>query len=403
MKLLFITWDGPGTTYHETLFIPLLRRAAGDGDEISLLQFSWGAEERVERLASLARAEGIHYRHVRIRRGLGAVTLPLILMRAIFSVRREVAAGRLDTIMARSMIPGGLAVLVQAMSRRNLRFIYDADGLSADERLEFGGWTRWGFRYRLFRQIERSSVRCADAVTTRTSRATEILMQRARVGEGRFVVVVNGKNPAVFRPADGSERLRIRKELGVAHDQPLLVYVGSVGPQYEPEFMFRTFRAVLRLNSNSHLLVLTSSIHHEWLLELAPDLGPDKLHIQESSPERVPELLGAADIGLAYRRPTFSQAAVAPIKVAEYLLCGLPVVYSAGVGDLDEQLDDRTAMATSGTDDLEAERVAAWIVEEALPQRDERGCASRAVGLERFSLEAGAAGYRRAFEIAGRG
>ena len=37
----------------------------------------------------------------------------------------------------------------------------------------------------------------------------------------------------------------------------------------------------------------------------------------------------------ALRRSSFSMRAVAPIKLGEYLLCGLPALASPGVGDTD--------------------------------------------------------------------
>jgi glycosyltransferase involved in cell wall biosynthesis len=45
--------------------------------------------------------------------------------------------------------------------------------------------------------------------------------------------------------------------------------------------------------------------------------------------------LSAADVGIAFYKPTLSRLATSPVKLAEYLACGLPVVINAGVGDSD--------------------------------------------------------------------
>jgi glycosyltransferase involved in cell wall biosynthesis len=49
----------------------------------------------------------------------------------------------------------------------------------------------------------------------------------------------------------------------------------------------------------------------------------------------VPMYLSAADAGIAFYKPTLSRLATSPVKLAEYLACGLPVVINAGVGDSD--------------------------------------------------------------------
>jgi glycosyltransferase involved in cell wall biosynthesis len=48
--------------------------------------------------------------------------------------------------------------------------------------------------------------------------------------------------------------------------------------------------------------------------------------------------LAAADAAIAFVRPMPSKVASSPTKIGEYLAAGLPVVASAGVGDVDELL-----------------------------------------------------------------
>ena len=400
MKLLFVTWDGPGTTYHETLFIPLLARATGDGDRFQFLQFSWGAPDRVERLHQIAADHGAELRHLDVPRGWRILLLPFTLISGLRAILRNAKAGRVDTIMARSMIPGGLAVVAMALARGRLRFIYDADGLSADERVEFGGWPQGGLRYRIFRRLERASIRRAAVTLVRTQRAVDILTERAGISPERFVVVANGKDADVFNVGDESSRLGTREALGVPAAAPLLVHVGSAGPQYEPGFTMDVFRAVHRDHPDARLLLLTATISHDRFRAMAADLPDDALAIQQAAPDDVPALLAAADVGLAFRTPTLSQQAVAPIKVAEYLLCGLPVAYSCGVGDLDEQLHPPVGFAVDGATPDDARKVADWVSGQVLAERDELRTTARALGVERFSLDVGAAAYRRAFNRA---
>jgi glycosyltransferase involved in cell wall biosynthesis len=47
----------------------------------------------------------------------------------------------------------------------------------------------------------------------------------------------------------------------------------------------------------------------------------------------VPRYLAAGDIGLLLREPSLVNAVASPVKFAEYLAAGLPVVLTEGIGD----------------------------------------------------------------------
>ena len=61
--------------------------------------------------------------------------------------------------------------------------------------------------------------------------------------------------------------------------------------------------------------------------------------------------------------------AVAPIKLGEYLLCGLPVVATAGIGDTDAISSD-AGMLLQRMDEAELQAAADWFIDSVLPQRE---------------------------------
>jgi hypothetical protein len=146
------------------------------------------------------------------------------------------------------------------------------------------------------------------------------------------------------------------------------VHVGSVGPQYEPAFAIEVFQQLLSLEPAARLLILTSKMNHGRFRDLVSEFRPGIVTIREADPTDVPGLLAACDVGLAFRTPSFSQRAVAPIKVAEYLLCGLPVACRSGVGDLDAILHPPVSFAVHGTTAADAIAVANWVTQSVLPR-----------------------------------
>lgn len=89
-------------------------------------------------------------------------------------------------------------------------------------------------------------MRQADTVLTRSVKASEILLARAGAGtkEDKFNVVSNGRDIELFNPGSSETRSGMREALGVSTDAPLLVYAGSIGPQYCATEMLRLFELI---------------------------------------------------------------------------------------------------------------------------------------------------------------
>jgi glycosyltransferase involved in cell wall biosynthesis len=315
-------------------------------------------------------------------------------------VKNAIRSNNIDVVMPRSTLPA-LATLL-AMRGSNCPMVFDADGLPLDERVDFAGQSPSSLVYRLLRDIEAQAVRRASAVLTRTAKAAEILLSRAGAGTGaaKFHIVTNGRDSDHFKPADAENREEVRKRLGIDTACPLLVYAGSMGPQYCIHEMLSFFSYVRRRVVNAHFLILTGSPEMLQAALIAHPQERASVTTLSVPADRVAEYLAAADLGLALRKPTFSMQAVAPIKLGEYLLCGLPVVATAGVGDTSVVPDD-VGYLLQRMNDEELESAADWFVNTVLSNRDEISSRARAVGLNEFSLEVCAATYERAFQSLG--
>lgn len=393
MRTLFVTWDGPQVSYVESLFLPIFEGLAAQGFPFDILQFRWGDAGQEGHIQELCAASGIGYRAQAIQRGLGGIgpfATALAGGRAI-----KAAAGYFgsDLIMPRSLMP---ALATLAARKLDRPILFDADGLQADERVEFAGLAPTGAVYRLLRDIEAQIIRRSVAVLTRSPAASEILLARAGppVTAERFHVVTNGRDIDAFHVGDDAARRSVRRELGIADDAPLLIYAGSVGAQYRLDRAADLLAKVRNLRPDGHLLVLSGSPAEAASILNEAGSDRDFFTVQRSAPAEVPRFLAAADAGIAFRAPSFSMQAVAPVKVAEYLLCGLPVIGTAGIGV--------TAPATDAgvfLDDEVGNVVAAdWLVNQVLPARDVMRDTARGIGVAEFSLQTAIAAYLRTLQ-----
>lgn len=390
IHVLFVTYDGPEQAYLESLFLPMFAPLHARGFRFHVLQSSWGGGHEKARAA--AERYGMSYAHVPVMPRMKVLATAANIAINAAAIRRIVRDERIDVVMPRSTICAAMTLLA-----RPARVAFDADGLVQDERVDFAGWSSSGALYRIFRDAEAEMVRRAQSVVTRTTRAKATLIARAgAIDPDKIFVIPNAKDEALFSPGDESSRARTRAELG-ASEEPLVVYAGSLGPQYFPDEMLRFFAMVRARRAGARFVLLTG--HEREAHEALARSGASGVTIKRVAPDEVPRHLAAADLALALRAPTYSQHAVSPIKVGEYLLCGVPVLATSGVGDLDAQLGGVGRMIAR-VDRAALESAADWLIDEVMPSRAALRQRARAQGVAVFGLGPCVDRYERALRWA---
>ena len=395
MNILFVTWDGPQVSYLEGLFLPIFQALKSQGVNFHILQFTWGDDASIEARRIACQNAGCSYEVVKVIRKPVALGSLASAIQGSKHITRVIKQQNIDVVMPRSTLPALSSLL--ALRNRNERLVFDADGLPLDERIDFSGQSSSGLVYRLLRDIEAQVVRRADIVLTRSTKAIDILLARAgaQTSNDKFHVVTNGRDTNVYTVGSVESRAATRASLGLADSMPLLVYAGSIGPQYCIDEMLNLFELILAKNSTAKLLILTGSPDLVYqALQSRPKLM-ELVIIKSVATKEVPTYLACADLGLAFRQSTFSMQGVAPIKLGEYLLCGLPVVVTKGIGDT-HVISGEVGYLVEVMNDIELQGVADWFIADVLPSRIQMREQCRCVGIEYFSLEACAQSYHRA-------
>jgi glycosyltransferase involved in cell wall biosynthesis len=383
IQILFITWDGPQVTYLESLFLPIFNKLADRGFQFHVLQFTWADPLRVKGIRLVAHDFGCSYQAQTIWRRPIVLGSLLTTLYSVNLIRKAIHDYQIDVVMPRSIYPA-LSTLL-ALQRRSLPIIFDADGLPLDEKIDFTGQSPRSFMHRFLRDVEVQAASRANIVLTRSAKACDILHSRAGAGTNsqKFYVVGNGRDDEMFCPADATQRARIRSLLGVGADIPLIIYCGSMGAQYCVDEMLEFFSIVHARRSDAHLLFLTGS--PETLLNTLNNYHhlSDSVTVLTVAGQMVSQYLGSADLGLALRQPSFSMQAVAPIKLGEYLLCGLPVLSTDRIGDsVAVTADVGLLLHSMGIEDLTS--AANWFLDSVLAHRARYRLNCRAVGMNMF-------------------
>lgn len=335
-NLLFITWDGPQTSYMEGLFMPIFHEIAKKGAiQFHVIQFTWANKKKTAAVKKEAESLGIYYTAFPIiKKPLASLGSFFTLLTSSKKIEKYIRMHDIDTIMPRNVF---IASMVNRINTENLRIIYDSDGLQLEERIDFAKLSRKSQYYKFFRNAEKVILLSADAVITRSQKAIDIQTARLpHVEKNKFFVVKNGRN-ANFFSISAENRKKKRKSLEIEEGQTLFLYAGSLGPQYCLKQMLEIF-TIYNQVSNSKMLILTGDVKYAEK-SISPYLRKN-IMIKSVAFTEVAEYMNAADIAFALREPSFSMQAVAPIKLGEYMLTGLPVIASSDIGDTDEILKD---------------------------------------------------------------
>ncbi|SHJ08732.1 Glycosyltransferase involved in cell wall bisynthesis [Hymenobacter daecheongensis DSM 21074] len=136
-----------------------------------------------------------------------------------------------------------------------------------------------------------------------------------------------------YRP-QGRERVRTKYRIPAA--QQVILYLGKFGGIYydrEIAELFVTFHQ--RNPALFFLIVSPDPAEHITGLMQAAGLPADRYTVTRSPYEQVQDYIAAADFGIVAVPSLPSQRFRSPIKVGEYLCCGLPYLVCAGVSEDD--------------------------------------------------------------------
>ncbi|SCX94359.1 Glycosyltransferase involved in cell wall bisynthesis [Nonlabens sp. Hel1_33_55] len=332
-NVLFISWDGPQTSYMEGLFLPIFKAISEQAAfDFHVIQYTWAGREKLAAIQKVATEFNIRYTSHKVRRKpTGSIGSIHTLLTGSGFIKKYIRKNDIDIVMPRSNYP---AYLVSKLKSKDLKIVFDADGLALEERVDFAGLKKESFMHRFFSKVERELLQKADAVLTRSNKSIDIHLEKIGVGNrGKFYKVLNGRDIGTFKP-DPDLRKEKRQELLLDPQQTLFVYCGSLGPQYGWDEMLAIFKGYQRQDEDAHFLILSGN--QKFALDKIPSQLKNKITVMSVPFDQVPAYLSAADIAFAIRQPTYSMQGVSPIKLGEYLLMELPTIASKGVGDTDE-------------------------------------------------------------------
>lgn len=237
-----------------------------------------------------------------------------------------------------------------------------------------GVWPESSLAFRALNYMEGISGKYADFLSTGTTHMIARLQKEGSHAKTYLLPSCVDDDRFQFT-AVGRQVVRVR--YGLTADQPVVLYLGKFGGIYYEQETADMCAALLRELPDLHFLVVTPDppAYVASLMRRA-GLPENRVTITRSPFKEVQSYISAADFGLVAVPPTPAQQYRSPIKVGEYLCCGLPYLTCWGISEDDKVAEQyNVGVVVSGFSEAEATRVApriaAFIAEddETLRQR----------------------------------
>ena len=260
----------------------------------------------------------------------GAYQWWLSCLRVYRHMRSELRGSAITHVYARSFIGSMWARMLARKS--GALSIFDVRGvLGWEQQLK----QKSSMKARVCSYLELRESRLADRLSTVSEKLR--LYLREETGRPDITVIPSCFNEESFH-FDAVAREEIRKSLKLAHNDILLCYSGGISAWQRLDDIIELLRGVCERNTRCQALFLSSNQGEvtQRLGELQFPQG--RAFVRGCSHKEVHRFLSAADVGIIMRYDIPVNNVASPVKVAEYLACGLPVVLTRGIGDYSDWL-----------------------------------------------------------------
>jgi glycosyltransferase involved in cell wall biosynthesis len=230
----------------------------------------------------------------------------------------------------RGSFPSSIALPLAQLC--GLRFLYDADSILSEEYVDNGYWSKESLTFRFTSWIESVSRKRADAVVVLSQRLHDDFIRQHGI-RAPVEVIPCCVDLELFVYTEQARQER-RRQLQLADDEKLFVYVGKLGPRYLVQEMFEFFGLAKARLGGARLLILSGDSPDGFhRLAAATGLASEDYAVRRAGRGEVPEWLSAADAGLSFVRSADCERGSSPVKIGEYLATRLPVMITEAIGD----------------------------------------------------------------------
>ncbi len=173
-----------------------------------------------------------------------------------------------------------------------------------------------------------------DGVTTVSDALRTLLIETAGATAGCAVVPC-----CVSTVVPGDRREELRNSWGVGKDEIVVVYSGTTAAyQHLEDLTIPFMKALMEADRKIRPAFFSSQIDKITMMLQNAGLDIERVLLKKFRQDEVGSALSACDAGILIRKPTLVNRVANPVKIAEYLAAGLPIIIEKGVGGVADEM-----------------------------------------------------------------
>lgn len=244
------------------------------------------------------------------------------------------------------------------------------------------------------RILERSIPKVVDTISVSSQRLKNLCLDLGIENKRIFDAHV-GADLERFKPEISGERVKREYRL----NKPTVLYLGQLhGAQYA-ELFIRAAEILIKRETEISFIIVGGGFRYPRLKEMVDSLGlsRDVFFTGAVEHEQVPEYIAACDIAVACFEDNDITRCKSPLKIAEYLACGKPIVASA-VGEVTGMVNGCGILTKPGDPLSLAEGILNLLKNKEL--RIQMGLRARRLAEEKYNWALTAKNISKAYELA---
>ncbi len=302
-------------------------------------------------------------------------------------VKKIIEKQSISILHCRSLFPGIIALLVKIIFRKDIKIIYDNRGVYIDEEIYKNHWKANGIKEIITRKIEKLLLKKCDAqVVVSNCFKSYIVRENIREIEDiekKTFVITNGTK------SNCTQILKKKDKNSIVG-----VFLGSAAKWQNLNGIIELVKASIIISKSLRYKIITYNVAVYENVIKKSELDNNRIKIESLEPHETQRALSTCSFGILLRENNLINNVASPLKFAEYLSAGLPVLISKGIGDT-EEIIKKYNVGVVVKNELYEEGLKAMV--ELLEQEDiQKRC--RAVAEKEFNIDSSFKKYKRIYE-----
>ena len=252
-----------------------------------------------------------------------AIIIPIILGLKYWSLYRFILFFLIyndKILLCRGIFSANLALISR---RKKCKIIYDGRGAINAEQIEYGVYNNTGLENKIY-NLEKRAVLETDYRISVSNKLLNYWFSEFNYKSKNHVVIPSSCSN------NYNNKVLDREHLNISESSILVVFSGSISKWHSYSKMISDFTKILNKNPRVKLLFLSKLNSH---ISIIKNKFPERVFVFWVNPEDVFSYLNIADYGYVVREESITNQVSSPVKIAEYLSCGLNVLISKNLGD----------------------------------------------------------------------